>query len=122
MRHSIQRVKAIKKQIGQNIKIARERCDLTQKELAGFIGVTEKRMGEIEAGTSSLTHFNMVICAHRLETPIETLYGEIPKRLLEEIQSEAQRKHAQVQSGFSHRRGRPTVDVNLNGIQIKLDL
>ena len=122
MRHSIQRVKAIKKQIGYNIKIARERCDLTQKELAGFIGVTEKRMGEIEAGTSSLTHFNMVICAHRLETPIETLYGDIPNRLLEEIQSEAQRKHARAQSGFSHKRGRPTVDVNLNGIQIKLDL
>lgn len=45
----------LKKLMGEKLKAARQRSGISQKEIAGILGVTQPTISEIESGASNMT-------------------------------------------------------------------
>ncbi len=60
--------------VGDNIKIARQRCRLTQEAMAERVGLSVTQYGRIENGRQDISLKKLELIADLLFTPIHTLF------------------------------------------------
>lgn len=65
-----------KKAFGRKIKEAREKCGLTQAELAEEIGVSQNFLGDIERGVKLPSLGKLISLSNVLKLSLDTMFAE----------------------------------------------
>lgn len=94
--------------VGHNVKLARIRAKLLQKELAAQTGITVGRLGHLERGTGVAQVSELRVIAAALRVPIGQLL---------EVEEEEQMAEDTTNDGSASATGGPTVDEADGGYQ-----
>ncbi len=65
-----------KKAFGKRLKEAREKCGLTQAELAEEIGVSQNFLGDIERGIKLPSLNKLISLSNTLKSSLDTMFAE----------------------------------------------
>jgi transcriptional regulator with XRE-family HTH domain len=65
-------------EVGRNVSRARLRANLTQQDLADFLGCSRIHINRVERGQAELYVSQLELIAEKLEVPVEKLLGPDP--------------------------------------------
>lgn len=101
--------------IGELIKNRREELDITQKKLAGLLGVTHATISRWESGkTQDIKRAQIYLLSKYLYIPIDTLLGLSNETSTEDM--EAVKKRLTIETKLESIKDTATLDVILNFI------
>lgn len=71
----IKRMPGIDKHLGNCLRLRRRKLRLSQKTLAGRLGVTAQQLQKYEAGTNRLSAATLYALTHALDVPITEFFS-----------------------------------------------
>ena len=80
------------KVLGSNIKLARERCGLTQHELAEMLDYSTNYQSQIECGIARQSLKRLFGISYSLQVPVESLVSGCTVEMVQEMQNGKQQQ------------------------------